>query len=127
MVYQIVLIALSGVLLAAFLKKNGGEYSTLIGLATALVIFFLVIRIFVSLKEELSSISNVFTENSLYFGILFKMIGVAYLCEFCCGICKDAGYQTIGTQVEVFGKIAILLSGIPVLLTLIQTIQNFSM
>jgi stage III sporulation protein AD len=64
--------------------------------------------------------------DSNYYGLLFKMLGVAYLTEFCSGICKDAGYQAIGAQVEIFGKLTILLAGLPILMTLIETIQTFA-
>jgi len=127
MVWQIILVALAGVFLAVFLKTNRPEISMIVGMATALVIFFFVMELFLSLKDKLGSLGDVFAENSMYFKVLFKMIGVAYLCEFCCGMCKDAGFQTVGSQVEMFGKIAILLSGVPIIVTLIETIQNFSM
>ena len=67
-----------------------------------------------------------FLEGSgAYFGILFKVIGITYLCEFCAGLCRDAGYQAIAAQVELFGKVTVLLAGMPVLLSLIDTITGF--
>ena len=54
-----------------------------------------------------------------------KMIGITYLAEFSSGICKDAGYQTIAAQVEMFGKLTILVLSLPILLTLLKTIQEF--
>lgn len=53
------------------------------------------------------------------------MIGITYLCEFCAGLCRDAGYQAIAAQVELFGKVTVLLAGMPVLLSLIDTITGF--
>ena len=77
-------------------------------------------------KEQLASISAFITMDNQYYGLLFKMIGITYLCEFCSGICKDSGYQAIGSQIEIFGKISILLAGVPILMTLLETIQGFS-
>lgn len=127
MVWQIILIALAGVFLAVFLKTSKPEYAMLVGMVTALIIFYFVMELFLSLKDKLETLSDTFAENAMYFKVLFKMIGVAYLCEFCCGMCKDAGFQTVGSQVEIFGKIAILLSGVPIIVTLVETLQNFSM
>ena len=127
MVWQIILIALAGVFLAVFIKTSKPEYAMVVGMATALIIFYFVMELFLSLKERLSGLTGVFAENTMYFKVLFKMMGVAYLCEFCCGMCKDAGFQTVGSQVEIFGKIAILLSGVPIIIALVETIQNFSM
>ena len=52
--------------------------------------------------------------------ILLKMAGVTYVAEFASGICKDAGYQNIAVQIEIFTKLTILAIGMPVLLSLLE-------
>lgn len=125
MIFRIIVIALMGVILAMFLKTQRPEYSVFISLCIAILILFCVLGLFLSAKEQLSSLSSFLTPDNQYFGLLFKMIGITYLSEFCSGICKDAGYQAIGSQIEIFGKLTILLAGLPILMTLIETIQGF--
>ena len=48
-----------------------------------------------------------------------------YISEFSSSICKDTGYQTIAVQIEVFSKLTILAMGMPILLALLETIQEF--
>lgn len=126
MIFRIIVIALMGVILAMFLKTQKPEYSVFLSLCIAALILFCVLGLFNSAKEQLSSLSVYLTKDNQYFGLLFKMIGITYLSEFCSGICKDAGYQAIGSQIEVFGKLTILLAGLPILMTLIETIQGFA-
>jgi len=126
MIYRIMVIALIGVIMAMFLRTQRAEYSVFLSLCIAVLILFCVLGLFSSAKEQLSSISVYLTMDNQYYGLLFKMIGITYLCEFCSGICKDAGYQAIGSQIEIFGKISILLAGVPILMTLLETIQGFS-
>ena len=126
MIYKIILIALVGIIMAMFLKTQKPEYSVFLSLCIAALILFCVLGLFTSAKEQLSSLSSYLTQDNQYFGLLFKMIGITYLSEFCSGICKDAGYQAIGSQIEVFGKLTILLAGLPILMTLIETIQGFA-
>lgn len=57
--------------------------------------------------------------------ILLKMAGVTYVAEFASGICKDAGYQNIAVQIEIFTKLTILAIGMPVLLALLELIGDF--
>lgn len=127
MIFRIIVIALMGVILAMFLKTQKPEYSVFLSLCIAALILFCVLGLFTSAKEQLSSLSAYLTKDNQYFGLLFKMIGITYLSEFCSGICKDAGYQAIGSQIEVFGKLTILLAGLPILMTLIETIQGFAL
>lgn len=126
MIFRIIIIALMGVILAMFLKTQKPEYSVFLSLCIAALILFCVLGLFTSAKEQLSSLSSYLTQDNQYFGLLFKMIGITYMSEFCSGICKDAGYQAIGSQIEVFGKLTILLAGLPILMTLIETIQGFA-
>ena len=52
------------------------------------------------------------------------MIGSTYVADFAAGICKDAGYGAISSQIEFFGKISVLATGTPVLLALFETIRS---
>lgn len=126
MIFRIIVIALIGVVMAMFLKTQKQEYSMFLSLCIATLILFCVLGLFSSAKDQLSSLSSYLVVDNQYYGLLFKMIGITYLSEFCSGICKDAGYQAIGSQIEIFGKLTILLSGLPILMTLIETIQEFA-
>ena len=53
------------------------------------------------------------------------MIGITYIAEFSSGVCRDAGYQTIAVQIEIFSRLTILALGMPVLLALLETIREF--
>ena len=52
------------------------------------------------------------------------MIGITYIAEFASGICKDAGYGSLGSQIEIFGKLSILVTSMPVLLALFGTLER---
>ena len=54
-----------------------------------------------------------------------KMIGITYIAEFASGICKDAGYGSLVSQIEIFGKLSILAVSMPILLALMETVQGF--
>ena len=74
----------------------------------------------------IQSLQKYLGDNFQYLSILFKAVGAAYVCEFCSGICKDAGYNGIAGQVETMGKMYILLIGMPVLFALMESIQSIA-
>ena len=78
-----------------------------------------------SIQETVSTISSMVNINTDYISILLKMIGITYVAEFATGICKDAGYQTIANQIEIFTKLTILTFSMPVLEALLLTIKDF--
>lgn len=119
-------IGIIGALLAVSFRSVKAEYSIYIGLATTLLIFYSTLQSFTLFADQIQTFWKLFDQESRFFGILLKVAGTAYICEFCAGICKDAGYGSIAGQIEIFGKVIVLLNGLPILLALIQTIQNFA-
>ena len=124
-VLQISLIGIVGVLLAIQLKNGRSEYGFLMSMAAGIFLFFCIaekLELFLRAVEEIRSFLTIDTE---YLAIMMKMIGITYIAQFSSGICKDAGYQTIAAQIEIFSKLSILAVGMPVLLALLESIQEF--
>lgn len=124
---KIGMIGLLGVLLAVQFKAGRQEYSMYIGFAVSLIVFFYIVETLSILTEEIESLKRIIGDNGKYLFILLKAAGITYICEFCAGVCKDAGYGAVATQIEVFGKLSILMSGMPILFALLQTIRNFAL
>ena len=124
-IVQVGLIGVAGVLMAIYIKKEKEEIAIYLCIATSILIFLGIVdylSILISTVKELSTFINV---DLVYIGTLIKMLGITYLAEFASGICKDAGYQTIATQIEMFGKITILVLSLPILWALLKTLQEF--
>ena len=62
--------------------------------------------------------------DAQYLETLLKMIGITYVSEFAAGICKDAGYGAIATQIDIFARLYIMVLSMPVLLARMQTIHS---
>ena len=75
--------------------------------------------------RTVKKIANYIKLDAGQMSILLKMAGVTYVAEFASGICKDAGYQNIAVQIEIFTKLTILAIGMPVLLALLELIGDF--
>ena len=124
-IFKIGMIGIVAAILATFLKKERAEISTMIGIVTGIVIFFYIIsQLSVVTKFLAEILAKVNLEEGYYFQLI-KMLGVAYVAEFASSICKDAGYQTIAGQIEIFGKLAVFMLSMPVLLTLLDTVRGF--
>ena len=123
-VIKIGVIGVAGVLLATFLKKEKSEYSMLISMGVCILIFSFLIhkmQIVLAFVERLESMLSI---DSSYIALILKMIGIAYVAGFAMDVCKDAGYAAIGSQIETFAKISILVVSLPVLLTFLEVIGS---
>lgn len=75
--------------------------------------------------ETIRQVQSYIRLNRMYLEVLLKMIGITYIAEFSSGICKDAGYGSLGSQIEIFGKLSVLAVSMPILLALLDTVQQF--
>ena len=118
-------LGLAAVLLAVQFKSKGGGYGTYLIMAAGLILFFYgtgKMQIIIDTAHQIQSYIHI---NSVYLTTLLKMAGITYIAEFASGICKDAGYGAIGTQIEIFAKLSILAVSMPVLLALLETLRDF--
>lgn len=119
-------IGVIGVLLAVSLKSYKTEYGVYVALAVCFVILEYIMRYFMRIISGMELLQGYLRDNYTYLALLLKAVGATYACEFCAGICKDAGYGGVAGQVEMLGKLYILSMGMPVILALMESIQSMA-
>lgn len=124
-IIQMAGVGVIGSLLALQFKNGKSEYGIYTVIAVSLVLFYGMKDRLIVIEDAVQTINNFVTINSSYLQILLKLIGITYIAEFATGICKDAGYSTIGSQIEIFSKLTILALSMPILEALLVTIKEF--
>ncbi len=122
---KIAMIGLAAVLLALQMKAGRKEYELLVTMGACLCILFFLISKLELVLGAINRMQEYIRIDSKYVAILMKMIGITYVAEFSSNLCKDAGYQAVAGQIEMFAKLSILVISMPVLLTLLETISQF--
>ena len=122
---QIALFGVVGTLLALQFKSGKSEYGIYVSLAVILFLFLCMLSRLEIFVRTVKKIADYIKLDAGQMSILLKTAGVTYVAEFASGICKDAGYQNIAVQIEIFTKLTILAIGMPVLLALLELIGDF--
>ena len=122
---QIALFCVFVTLLALQFKSGKSEYGIYVSLAVSLFLFLCMLSRLEIFVQTVKKIADYIKLDAGQMSILLKMAGVTYVAEFASGICKDAGYQNIAVQIEIFTKLTILAIGMPVLLALLELIGDF--
>lgn len=122
---KIACIGIVAVFLAMKLKSVQGEYALLVSIAACIVLLGFAVTKLEIIFNGLHTIEEYLSVNRAYIGILLKVVGIAYISEFSANLCKDAGFSGIASQIEMFGKLSILVMSLPILTTLLTTIQEF--
>ena len=118
-------LGIAGVLLAVQFRGSKPEYASYIGLAVSIIIFCFSMRQMETITGQFMKIRSYLSGSEEYLSILFRVIGITYICEFSSDICRDAGYQAVAGQIEVLGKLVVMLAGLPILFAVIEQIQSF--
>ncbi|MBR1390011.1 MAG: stage III sporulation protein AD [Lachnospiraceae bacterium] len=124
-IVKIGLLAITAVLLGLMIRSVKPEFGILIGITACTCIFILLIHKVEMILDYIDTIWQLIPVDSRYIGLILKMIGISYIAEFSTDICKDAGYQTIAGQIEIFAKLSIVLVSMPVMMSFLEVIGEF--
>ena len=124
-VFKVAAFAVSGVLLALLLRQTKPEYSVFISMAVCSCIFLYLLNRMQAVFGYLDQLRAQVPVDGIYLDTILKMLGITYIAEFSSSICKDAGYQTIAGQIEIFGKLAVLVLCLPILMALLDAVKGF--
>ena len=118
---KIIGIAFIAIFIILVLKQYKPEFALQASIIAGIIILFYSVSKLNIIIDLLKSLSNKIDLNIGFFSILLKITGIAYLSEFACNICKDAGETAIASKVELAGRVLIIALSIPIISTLLET------
>lgn len=105
-----------------FFKDKRNDLGTLILLVSGVIVFIFCLSQLGEIITFLNTIANKAGIDTVYIGIILKILAIAYLASFASEICKDAGASSLASKVEFSGKIFILVLAIPILMAVLDSI-----
>lgn len=123
-ILKIVTLALTGVILASLMKSVNREISIYIILATVIILFVSIIDKLTYIFHFLEGIYDNVTYGRTFFPVILKVLAVAYITDFTAQLCRDAGEGTVGSKVELAGKVIIFYLAMPILTAILELIGS---
>ncbi|MBO5346756.1 MAG: hypothetical protein J6A45_01270 [Lachnospiraceae bacterium] len=123
-VLRIAGLALLGVCTAMLLKSGKGEYSTLVGLAMALLVCGYVVINLIEVVATIEGIWRRIAGDTSFLHILLRIVGITYISDLTAGICKECGYAVLAGQVTIAGKMGVILAGFPIFMNLLEFVMG---
>ncbi|MBQ9983706.1 MAG: stage III sporulation protein AD [Lachnospiraceae bacterium] len=122
--FKIVCGVFVGVLLAIKLKSLGNPLWVYLSIALSVFVLFYIVNRLSLIMDFLDGVMGDIGLESGYFEILIKIVGISYLCEFASNICKESGFLSVASQIEIGGKLTMLVMSMPILLAIVDTINS---
>ena len=117
-------IGIVGVILAVWFKTIKPEYGIMISVVVCIFIFgYSLLRIsdIIEIVDRLSGMTSISKD---YIKILLKITGITFVSEISSDIAKDCGYLAVANQVQIFGKLTVLVVSLPVFTELIYAVTS---
>lgn len=113
-----------GVLLVIKLKGSGSPMGTYLSIALSVFVLFYVLDRMTYVVNFFDQVMDDIGLESGYLEILIKIVGISYLCEFTANICREAGCVAVAGQVEISGKLTMMVLSMPILFAIVDTITG---
>ena len=124
-VVKAAVLGIAAAMMALYMKSVKSEYSSLISIGAGILIFGFSLICLEKIIGSIEELGGYLAISSTYIRILLRITGIAYICDFAACICRDVGFQAIASQIELLGKLSIVVMSLPVLQTLLMTINEF--
>lgn len=124
-ILQIVILGIIASILYIILKQINASFAFFLILITGIIIFMSIINqigVIFQLIQTLGQKANV---QGLYLDTILKIIGIAYIAELGASLTKEAGLGAVAKNIELAGKIFILLLAVPIITAVIEAILSF--
>lgn len=120
-IYAVVIFCIISALLSLVLKQYRPEFAMMLSMACSIIVVLYLMESIADIQESLAVILTGTAISQELLGVVFKSLGICILSELASQSCKDAGENAIALKVELAGKIALALVGLPLFYQLLQT------
>ena len=104
------------------LQQYNSSVSVFVITAFGALVFLSIAGQLQTVLQSLMTMSEQAGVNVIYLTTIFKIIGIAWLSEFFCQVCRDAGNNALAVKMEFAAKVAILLLAFPVLMAVLESV-----
>ena len=122
-IMKIVVACICGSIFIVILDKNK-EFGVYISLVVGIAIIYMILDKINLIFDLANRFSKLISIDDIYIKVLFQILGIAFITEFGAGLCKDAGQNAIASNIELAGKIIIVVNAMPLLLGIINMIEG---
>jgi len=102
------------------LKRYNPEISLLVSVTAGVIAAIAMLNQITPAISQIKNILSLANLNNTYSLILFKSLGICFLCQFASDSCEDAGEKALAAKIQLAGKISVVVLSLP----LIEEIAN---
>lgn len=123
-IFQIAAFTLLAASLVVLVRVHRPDMALQVSIVAGLILLLFILGRISGILENLTSFAQKYSIDTGYIGVLLKIIGIAYIAQFACEICRDAGESALASKVELGGRIMILSAALPAAISLLDMVAQ---
>lgn len=123
-ILRICAIALAGLVIITLIKNYRPEFTVPVIIILSLLVLWSAAESLKYIFAYMQTMYGQLSHGNEYFPVIIKVLAIAYITEFTASLCEDAGQKSIGTKVELAGKISVFFVAIPVFTSLLNLLGS---
>ena len=123
-ILRICAIALAGLVIITLIKNYRPEFTVTVTITLSLLVLWSAAESLKYIFAYMQTMYGQLSHGNEYFPVIIKVLAIAYITEFTASLCEDAGQKSIGTKVELAGKISVFFVAIPVFTSLLNLLGS---
>ena len=123
-ILKVVGVGLIAAVISLLVRSFRPEMSLQISIAAGVALFIYAALEISGIADTILKTADEYGLNTEYIGVILKALGLAYVTQFASDICRDAGETAIAGKVELCGKVLIVTSSIPGVISLLDMVRG---
>lgn len=123
-ILSICVLAVTTVILIVTLRPKNGEIAVMLGISCSVIILLSVLSKASGIISTVNNIISVSGISTSYVVILLKVIGICLVTEFAVNTCKDAGSQSLASNISLAGKIMVTVTSLPLYADILNVVLS---
>ena len=125
-IVSICVIAIISAILSITIRRYNQELSILVSIGASVIILLSVIEYLLTGIDTVVMMLEHANINAQYIIILLKVIGICFVTEFACDCTKEAGYDSLTSNIALAGRIVVLVTAMPMFKSVLTLVTSLS-
>ena len=111
-------------IIAKTVQTTNQDIAIVITIAGVTAVAFSILGTISDVLSEIQGLASVSDISGSYISIVFRVLGICYVCEISSSCCRDCGESALASVIDIAGRVAISVICLPLIKSFIEAIES---
>ncbi len=111
-------------IIAKTIQPTNQDIAIVITIAGVVAVAFSIISTISDVLYEVQNLAGISDVSSSYISIVFRVLGICYVCEISSSCCRDCGESALASVIDIASRIAISVICLPMIKSFIEAVES---